>query len=440
LRKTSTENYLRVNSPDEVDLRQDTYENEELVFDHPPICQTQYSFENGIGSFCFSQRGESHIKSNTPCQDRCAMKMVRGQSIVVMAIADGVGSCELSDFGADWATQVATQYLYEEISELTRNGEKNILDNETVGRILRGAMELAYNEVSRRAQEMEQIFFLFQSTLTLVIFDGKDLYFSHAGDDGIVVLTSKGRLVMATTRHKGDEASSVYPLQSKTTWQFGKVEDVVAIVMATDGVLDSFVMNSFENNRIYYPFLERIFTSELNSLDCVQRLCNYYFSIMEGAEYRKKVTDDMTFGVIVNQNTLSKTRLPKFDKVEWEDKTREYTQMRREALYPSNKKDTHQFQKEEEKEEEEEELSFQDQDDSPLTYPKPEQIFQIAQRPDSCKKQSADECTAQHEEQRTAQKSVTKSGTRKKKKKKKKKKNWFCTFIKKVFSHNDEEQ
>lgn len=293
-----------------------------------------YYYENGIGGFCFSKTGKSHLMNNTICQDSSKMIKIKNFPAVVTAIADGVGSCALSDFGSECAVNAVTEYIEKKMYEVIEKTNNVLISERTAGDILRGAMSYAYDEVEKKAVSMDQMVFSLQSTLTVSILINSDLYFAHAGDDGIVVMTNYGRLEMVTVRHKGQEASSVYPLQNKSTWQFGHVKNVSAIIMATDGVLDAFVKSKFEQNRIYYPFIEPIFTANVSSSQDIKSLCKMYSNIMNGDSYRSNVTDDITFAAIVNWRDMKNISLPSFDKNEWERQTEAYAKKRTEALYP----------------------------------------------------------------------------------------------------------
>ena len=309
-------------------------EEDDFPWERPVVPQPVCVYYDDIAGFCFSQQGESHIAAQTPCQDRCKMLLLKKQSIYVLAIADGVGSCELSDFGADTATDAIVQYLGECIQDLFERQGITALDKTIVGKLLREAMQKAYDAVEQRAAEMQQMLFSLQSTLTAAIYDGKDLYFAHAGDDGILALTRRGEMMMVTNRHKGEEASSVYPLQSKATWQFGMVPDTAAFVMATDGVLDSFISSGAENNRVYYPFIEDIFATPLHSEKDVAALTKSYFDLLHSENYRKMVRDDLTLAAIVNCRMMVSTKKPVFDSAAWERDSQLYAQKRRAALYP----------------------------------------------------------------------------------------------------------
>ena len=106
-----------------------------------------------------------------------------------------------------------------------------------------------------------------------------------------------------------------------------------AFIMATDGVLDAFVRDSREANRIYYPFIEPALTQNGTDLASVQKIQQFYYQYMAGEEYRSAVTDDLTLIAVTNLSRISDNRLPVFDKDEWDRKTIEYQEELDAALY-----------------------------------------------------------------------------------------------------------
>lgn len=289
-------------------------------------------FRGSISAFGFSQQGESHKKKDTPCQDRSSLRFL-SDSVVIAAVADGVGSCALSDYGSSTAVEASLSYLENHLGAKLED-PAFVMDVPFMGKVLREMMQHAYDQVKIKADDMGQLLYSLQSTLTVAVYDGKTLYFAHAGDDGIVALTHGGMCEMATTRHKGEEASSVYPLQSRNTWQYGKVDNVVGFIMATDGVLDAFVRNEAEANRVYYPFIEPAFSSSLTSKDDTASACSDWYTFMNTPKYRASVTDDLSFICIANQDALKDAQKPNFDIGEWNKKTKEYEDRIRAALYP----------------------------------------------------------------------------------------------------------
>lgn len=286
----------------------------------------------GLTYWGFSQQGESHVKNGLPCQDRC--KVVVSDTyrpVIIAAIADGVGSCALAHYGAAIATESSTSFLKEVFD---KNDSEEFADK-WVGDTLRAAMHFALQSVKEAAENMEQLEYSFQSTLTIAIYDGNTLYIAHAGDDGVVALTEEGEVELVTSRIKGDEASSVYPLQAGSShWQVLKVDRYVnGFVMATDGVLDAFVRGEKEGNRIYYPFIQPAFETRQKKVDRVKKTMDFYYDYMSSQEYRASVTDDLTMVVVTNQQYANKKNMPVFDEEEWNAKTKEYKDRVNAALY-----------------------------------------------------------------------------------------------------------
>lgn len=297
-------------------------------------------YKNDISVFGFSQQGRSHIEKDIPCQDRCAFRFV-GDSLLIAAVADGVGSCALSDYGASTAVSACLDFLE---AELLRAMQEPgfVLSGGTMGVILRKTMRHAHDQVKRRAEDMEQLPYSFQSTLTCCVYDGLTLFYAHVGDDGIVVVKKDGQFGMITTRHKGDEASSVYPLQARQ-WEpdktfsntvYGMCENVVSFLMVTDGVLDSFVLSEVEQCRVFYPFMRAFVSSKLENAAQTTELCQNFYERMASEHYRRNVTDDITVICVVNQAVAHASVAPSFDQDEWDRSREEAASRRRAALYP----------------------------------------------------------------------------------------------------------
>ena len=305
----------------------------------PPFAPTA-CFRDGLTAFGFSQQGESHRKKGAPCQDSGGIRFLNcSPPIVLAAVADGVGSCALSQYGSAVAVQTALELLYTELEDHTAREDFVFADDDRMKDLLSRAFEAAVSRVDEMAREMEQLPFSFMTTLTVAAFDGKTLYYGHAGDDGIVVLCGDGSYEMVTRRHKGDTANSVIPLQAGL-WDFGRVrKPVVSFAMATDGVLDSVVGSSLFNNRVYYPFFEPIFETKLEGEADVDELCESLNSYMHSHGYRQQVSDDLTIVAVTNQNALTAEVKTSFDQSEWDRKTQEVNRKVREQIYASSAQD-----------------------------------------------------------------------------------------------------
>lgn len=104
--------------------------------------------------FSITQQGKRHIEKNIPCQDFSASKRIEssrfGCQIVIAAVADGVGSCEFSQFGSATAVQSflnCVEYnLQEKIPELS---DDNIL------KLIKYSFNYALSQVEKEAEDRE---------------------------------------------------------------------------------------------------------------------------------------------------------------------------------------------------------------------------------------------------------------------------------------------
>lgn len=283
---------------------------------------------DGISYFGFSMQGYSHSDNNIKCQDKCAIREVGlSKKFVVAGIADGLGSCKFSDEGAAVAVSSALDKI-EKFLAL----EENPTDDDIIN-TLKHSMRTAYKSVEQYADQKGEELNEYYSTLTVVIYNGKDAFIAHAGDDGVVVLTNSGFYGLVTTRHKGDTVNSVVPLQGETNWEFMIVRDIVGVVMATDGVLDAFVKREKEENRVFFPFVQILTKAEYDGKSILEK----YKSLFTTKKVKEIITDDITFVSMIDDETMKMTEFQSFDEKEWFKKNRERSESIFKALYPDQK-------------------------------------------------------------------------------------------------------
>ena len=315
-----------------------------------PQNETREAIQNAtVAAFGLTFQGMSHKRSSppAPCQDYHALRWMEKEGIFLAAIADGVGSCRLSHWGAFTAVNAALDSVEKEIATLAK-GRRLQLDAESgtfrkqMKEIMLNAFRTAQDAVEQLADAAQppQPVFSFQSTLTLAIYDGKCLYHGHAGDDGIVAQLPGGTVEMATRRMKGEEASSVYPLQSgENAWSFGLVPEVAGFVMATDGVLDAFVQSHSDYyginycNGICYAFMEDAMKQlAQKSSNAAEAAMEQYHSFMQSEEYTQRVTDDLTLVAVVSPKLMAKAKQPDFSLEIWNTIAQESLNAKRRAL------------------------------------------------------------------------------------------------------------
>lgn len=309
----------------------------------PPTQEGKTVSNSIFKGFAVSLQGASHLQNDppVPCQDYSDVCLMETEKLLVAAIADGVGSCPLSHWGAYTAVTTVLELTQKGLKELA-GGQALILDfqNDSVKKALKCIMEEAFDgaveaveNCADRAEPPQAVFSL-QSTLSLAIYDGTTLFHGHVGDDGIVAQTQDGKVFLATQRLKGEEASSVYPLQSgPKMWRFGATSGVTAFVMATDGVLDAFVarhtdaFNVNYNNGVYYGFMEdAVYGLAKQEPD---EVLSQYKAYLLSDEYRESVTDDLTMVCAVSNEGIQKGIHPPFSEKIWRTIEEESTQYRK---------------------------------------------------------------------------------------------------------------
>lgn len=260
--------------------------------------------------FSITQQGARHIQSGAPCQDYSDSVRIHPEHLetdyVLAAIADGVGSCQFSQIGSKTAVRSLLQFLEKDMSAPGFQPTDN-----TMSKLLLDGLRYALEQVEQAADEKELPFLQLDSTLTGAVYDGKNLWFCHIGDDGIVALYTDGTYEMVTTRHKGQEAHSLYPLRFEEKWQVGKAEkNVASLALMTDGVLDDCVADEKLDNMVCFnrlrPALTEPMSSDESSAELKKEWENYLW-MSEGYEekFRSRVSDDITLVVVQNPELVA---------------------------------------------------------------------------------------------------------------------------------------
>lgn len=291
-------------------------------------------FHDGIFAYGITQRGSSHLRVGALCQDYSGLRQFRhgGRVITLAAAADGVGSCALSHLGASTAVSCALRHLEK---RLLKSPDEHVWTDAFIGGILREAFFYALEEIEALTSRMEQLPFNYFTTLTLCVYTGKELYFGHVGDDGVVVLLPDGTYELVTIRHKGQEVNSVYPLQAGSEiWQFGRVDKPVwGFAIATDGILDQVVRSEALQRQVYAPFMDRAFYFEAANEQAVARQRARWQEYLSGKTFRARVNDDITLVIVGNYGELCGKQPALFDREKWDMEGQAYYERVNEALY-----------------------------------------------------------------------------------------------------------
>jgi len=198
--------------------------------------------------------GSSHVSRGIVCQDSHKVKRLMN-GLVIAAIADGVGSSLHSDIASAIAVDTVVDYCESMLLKLTFKPSVNKLEE-----IIREAYTEAQLNIEKESAAMNNPITDFDTTLSMIIYDGKKIVYGHCGDGGIIGLTNQGDYVKITEPQK-TEGIYVIPLRAGLdTWiigNSGKEDDLCSVLLATDGVYDTFFPYLLRNQEVevYVPLI-----------------------------------------------------------------------------------------------------------------------------------------------------------------------------------------
>lgn len=205
-----------------------------------------------IFSYGFSKKGKHHIEKDICCQDSYCVKMMTN-GWYIAAIADGVSSAPNSQIGAKIAVDTAVDFCYKYMPY-----DYNL---NSIKCLIRLAYCNAYKQIMNEAEKIQQPVESFDTTLSLVIYDGSRIIYGHAGDSSIIGLTTFGDYVEITTPQKGEDGRSVIPLRfGSSYWVIDDYkEDLTSVLLVTDGIKDwvfsPYQIKEGSTNEMYIPLV-----------------------------------------------------------------------------------------------------------------------------------------------------------------------------------------
>ena len=298
--------------------------------------------------FNTSLQGSSHVVAGIPCQDYSStmyVSTIDGSQVVVSAVADGVGSCSNAHLGS----KIALEGCMKKVKQLIAAAVNMSVEDMVL--YLQEGFRAAIDAVRNAADEQQMPVITFDTTLSVVICEDGYMAFGHCGDGGIVVLYEDSSYEMVSHRHKGEEATSVFPLRYEEEWEFGSIaKPFASVALMTDGVLDSFVAYEDMGNMIYFPFLQPLMTARIEIkatkpeksvaelAEISRQLVEFAEKQLNSDEFRNKVHDDLSLAMILDSEVTLKMPVIKFNEAEWQKKVDEHTQKQRAALIEEAKR------------------------------------------------------------------------------------------------------
>ena len=282
-----------------------------------------------ICHYGMSLTGRSHLKSDTVCQDANGVRIL-SNGWAVAAIADGLGSVKHADLGASIAVSVALDFIEKHIPLKWHDG--------SIVSLLQTAFNAALNSINESALKHKHELSEYDTTLTVLIYNGMNVIFGHVGDGGIIALSPFGEFSLLTEAQKGEQFNMTVPLRhGPDYWVFGKSrESVCALTMMTDGIYDFACPWKLAKNdppihiKFIRPFMDRNILNVNNQKDSkdAEKEIMAFFS---GRDSDHITDDDMTIVGIINTDIKPKLMPeayyaePDWERIEKENRKRLYS-------------------------------------------------------------------------------------------------------------------
>ena len=183
---------------------------------------------------------------------------------------------------------------------------------EDIQKIMNNAFVYGWKAVCEKAVEDGNLFDEYDTTLCLVIYDGKSIYYEQSGDSGMIALGEDGYYKVITEQQR-DADGCVFPLCfGPNYWKFGKEEGPFhSVLLMTDGVLEQMippVLNKDNSGdyQLNIPNLEKLMNRTEDDDEVISELQTQLFEYFENYP-SYALDDDKTVLVLWNTDTKSIT-------------------------------------------------------------------------------------------------------------------------------------
>ena len=196
------------------------------------------------------------------CEDYS--KRAEFEDCLMTVIADGVGSAELSDVGA--------QTIVEAVIDYFSSGYNASLSEYEAVVLLKNAYSSAYDVIVDTANKENKDKYCYDSTLSVVIITSKYVIWGHCGDGAIFKINTSGFMSKITCEQTGDFSGEVYAfLSGEKYWSFGitPLSNSYAFLMSTDGILEFLkLVIADPSDKFIYNVIQQIQKREFENSVC----------------------------------------------------------------------------------------------------------------------------------------------------------------------------
>lgn len=178
-------------------------------------------------TFESSAQGRSHIKENTPCQDKTYALTVG--DVTTIALADGAGSAKLSHYGAECAVRTIAKELCNKFDSYWDEKDASVAKFRFYQEILRN--------LRKKAEELScELKDLASTLLAVSVKDDRFLIF-HIGD-GVIGYKCSDILKVASAPNNGEFSNTTIFTTSS------QAESQTRLIKASSDTIDGFILMS----------------------------------------------------------------------------------------------------------------------------------------------------------------------------------------------------
>lgn len=174
-------------------------------------------------------QGTSHIKTQTPCQDKTYF--AETDAVRTAALADGAGSAEFSHFGAEAATKFICSELCNNFDDYFSNNDGVQVKQDLVSKLIARLTELS-QELNCHTKDLA-------STLLFIAVKDDKYILGHIGD-GVIGYLKNGELKVASQPENGEFVNTTVFVTSKDAVPSmklikGQLGQIRGFVLMSDG-------------------------------------------------------------------------------------------------------------------------------------------------------------------------------------------------------------
>jgi hypothetical protein len=244
-----------------------------------------------------SVQGTSHLKIDLPCQDAHAYRVL-SDSVIIAAVADGLGSAIYSGVGSQLAVSSAIDYLAQEL-------RKAVPEEESAWtQLVRDGFLAAASRLEAEAQKDQAALRDYSTTLIVAVLTSDWLATGQIGDGAVVASLQDGGLVLISLPQNEEYVNVTYPLTMPDMANIAEFKaceaKVNALALMSDGMQHVSIRTL--DHTPHQPFFEPLFR-QLPGVKEQHKASRNLAEFMASERVCAHTDDDKTLVLIGRQRT-----------------------------------------------------------------------------------------------------------------------------------------